>query len=66
MTNDLSRKIEIADRFSKVPISSLAELTGFPSEFIKKELLLEDPTSMQALRVSMARYLNSTFTNELQ
>jgi len=36
-------------------------MTGFPVEFIKKELLLdEEPVSMSQLRKSMAIYLEST------
>lgn len=49
------------DGTEKVPLESLSELTGFPVEFIKKELLLEDETlSMNDLRKSMAVYLENT------
>ena len=45
----------------KVPLESLSELTGFPVEFIKKELLLdEESLSMNDLRKSMAVYLENT------
>ncbi|MBK23377.1 MAG: hypothetical protein CME70_05165 [Halobacteriovorax sp.] len=45
----------------KVPLSSLSELTGFPVEFIKKELLLEgEELSMSDLRTSMISYLETT------
>lgn len=45
----------------KVPLSSLSELTGFPVEFIKKELLLEgEELSMSELRTSMISYLETT------
>jgi hypothetical protein len=45
----------------KVPLESLSELTGFPVEFIKKELLLDGETlSMNDLRKSMAVYLENT------
>ena len=45
----------------KVPLSSLSELTGFPVDFIKKELLLEgEELSMAELRTSMISYLEST------
>lgn len=45
----------------KVPLSSLSELTGFPVEFIKKELLLEgEELSMSELRTSMIGYLETT------
>ena len=45
----------------KVPLSSLSELTGFPVEFIKKELLLNgEELSMAELRTSMISYLEST------
>lgn len=49
------------DGAQKVPLESLSELTGFPIEFIKKELLLESETlSMNDLRKSMAVYLENT------
>lgn len=48
----------------KVPLSSLSELTGFPVEFIKKELLLEESElSMSDLRTSMISYLETTATD---
>ena len=44
-----------------VSFSTLSEMTGFPIDFIKKELLLdEEPISMSQLRKSMAIYLEST------
>ncbi|MBT7609504.1 MAG: hypothetical protein HN576_07095 [Bacteriovoracaceae bacterium] len=49
------------DGTQKVLLESLSELTGFPVEFIKKELLLEGETlSMNDLRKSMAVYLENT------
>ncbi|MBT3585010.1 MAG: hypothetical protein HN509_08890 [Halobacteriovoraceae bacterium] len=45
----------------KVPLESLSELTGFPIEFIKKELLLgEQELSLAELRGHMLRYLDET------
>lgn len=45
----------------KVSLSSLSEMTGFPVDFIKKELLLEnEPVSMHELRQSVLRYLETT------
>ena len=45
----------------QVPLESLSKLTGFPVEFIKKELLLdEENISMSDLRQSIVRYLEST------
>lgn len=46
----------------KVSISSLSDMTGFPEDFIKRELLLEDDRqiSMQELRQSVLRYLEHT------
>lgn len=49
----------------KVPLSSLSELTGFPVEFIKKELLLKgEELSMSDLRSSMISYLETSALNE--
>lgn len=59
MTAELeSNKANTEDRVS---FSTLSKMTGFPIEFIKKELLLdEEPISMSKLRSSMAIYLEST------
>lgn len=63
---DLSDKVDThinkADLENKViPIKSLSEMTGFPTDFIKKELLLnQDELSMNDLRKSMAIYLENT------
>ncbi len=49
------------DENEKVSFSSLSEMTGFPVDFIKKELLLEtEPVSMVELRKSVLRYLEVT------
>lgn len=45
----------------RIQVESLSEMTGFPVDFIKKELLLkEDELSMEELRNSMASYLENT------
>ena len=52
---------ESIDGNEKVSLSSLSELTGFPVEFIKKELLLDqEPISMNDLRQSMIAYLEQS------
>jgi hypothetical protein len=44
-----------------VKLSSLAEMTGFPEEFIKNELLLDgEEIQMDDLRKTMLSYLDST------
>lgn len=44
----------------KIPLDSLSTLTGFPVDFIKKELLLEeDQLSLAELRRSMLTYLET-------
>ncbi len=45
----------------QVEISTLAEKTGFPAEFIKEELLLtEDSLDISKLRELMLDYLQTT------
>ena len=45
----------------RVSVSTLSKLTGFPLEFIKKELLIqEDTLSMGELRESMLQYLSKS------
>lgn len=49
----------------QVSIESLSELTGFPVEFIRKELLIDsDQLSMGELRESMVRYLETSFIDQ--
>lgn len=44
----------------KIPLNSLSQLTGFPVDFIKKELLLEDDQlSLAELRKSMLAYMET-------
>jgi hypothetical protein len=54
--------IPVAHESEKVTISSLSDMTGFPEDFIKRELLLEDDRniSMHELRQSALRYLEDT------
>ncbi len=45
----------------KVPVASLSEMTGFPVDFIKTELLLEgNELSMSELRQRMVNYIEKT------
>ncbi len=46
-----------------VSLGSLSELTGFPVEYIKRELLLDDSAeiSMEELRAKVLAYLSSEF-----
>lgn len=60
-TIDTTMDVNKIDDTMKVSLSSLSEMTGFPVDFIKKELLLEtEPVSMQELRQSVLRYLETT------
>lgn len=60
-TIDGTMDVNQIDDTMKVSLSSLSEMTGFPVDFIKKELLLEnEPVSMQELRQSVLRYLETT------
>jgi hypothetical protein len=45
---------------TKVDLAELSEYTGFPIEFIKRELLIKsDMVSLDELRSSMSAYLDS-------
>lgn len=48
---------------SDVSIKELSDLTGFPADFIKRELLLNDDQdlSLDELRKKVLRYLDSNF-----
>ena len=48
-----------------VSLGKLSQLTGFPEEFIKKELLLNgDALSLSSLRKHVAQYLNGIYGME--
>lgn len=45
----------------RITLSSLSALTGFPVDFIKKELVVDaDDVSIDELRKSVMTFLNST------
>jgi len=54
------------DNKQRVGLSSLSELTGFPIDLLKKELLLEgvldanEEISIEELREAMAKFVNKT------
>lgn len=44
-----------------VNLSELAELTGFPADFIRQELFLDgDQLTLSKLRLAMLKYLDAT------
>ena len=48
-----------------VSLDKLSQLTGFPEDFIKKELLLDDDTlSLSLLRKHVTHYLNGIYAIE--
>lgn len=47
---------------NEVNVQSLSDLTGFPVDFIKKELLIDSSEmTMDELRASVLEYLDQTF-----
>lgn len=49
---------------SKIPLESLSSLVGFPIEYLKKELLVEeDEISMDELRLRMLSFLETNFSH---
>ena len=57
MNEQLGKKLEL-NQDEKISIDSLAGLTGFPADFIKRELLLEASNlSLNELRERVATYL---------
>jgi len=65
ITTDLRPRKHFRDRATnskeRVSLDTLSSLTGFPLEFIKKELLIqEDSLSMVELRESMLTYLSKS------
>lgn len=62
VTSDLHKSKqsdEATGEKERVSLSTLSELTGFPLDFIKKELLIKgDSLSMSELRESVLDYLS--------
>lgn len=57
----MEAKESAASHDEQVSLSSLAQMTGFPVDYIKSELLLEkDEVSLGELRKTMVSYLIST------
>lgn len=61
MTTNLNENNDCSQNDAKGRLMELAELTGFPANYIKKELVLDsDNPSMDDLRESMLTFLKST------
>ena len=59
-------KLDFAEE-DDVPVTSLALLTGFPEDFIRKELVLEkDFVPMKDLRKAMITFLKSTMGDKIK
>ena len=55
----------IREHEETVSVGRLSQLTGFPEDFIKKELLLDDDTlSLFFLRQRVSQYLNGIYGME--
>ena len=58
--------LKIDDRQEKIQMSSLSNLTGFPVDYIKKELVLdEEEVTLEQLREHMMVFLNSNFEESI-
>ena len=58
--------LKIDDRQEKIQMSSLSSLTGFPVDYIKKELVLdEEEVTLEQLREHMMVFLNSNFEESI-
>lgn len=55
---------DVNETGSNVSLGSLSELVGFPVEYLKKELVLDnDEISMDELRIRMLSFLETNFSN---
>ena len=58
--------LKIDDSQEKIEMSSLSNLTGFPVDYIKKELVLdEEEVTLEQLREHMMVFLNSNFEGSI-
>jgi len=63
-TKNVKKKFENIAENEKVSLDDLAELTGFPREFIQDELgLVSDQITLENLRMNMLKYLESVTSN---
>jgi predicted HTH domain antitoxin len=62
-TLGLKSESKPATQDEAVSLGKLSELTGFPVDFIKRELLLDSETdlSVEELRAKVLSYLDSSF-----
>ncbi len=44
-----------------VQLNDLVEISGVPTDFIKKELMVDEAVSMDELRSKMLKFLDATF-----
>jgi len=59
-TKVVKNKFENIAENEKVSLDTLAELTGFPKEFIQDELgLISDQITLENLRTNMLKYLEN-------
>jgi len=59
-TKTVKNKFENIAENEKVSLDTLAELTGFPKEFIQDELgLISDQITLKNLRTNMLKYLEN-------
>lgn len=60
----INREVRLEESKEEVNLSTLSDLTGFPVDFIKKELMLDGDASnemaLQELRSKMLNYLDRT------
>lgn len=64
MTNSTTQTTQNKDTHNKdvmVQLNDLVEISGVPTDFIKKELMLDDTVSMDELRSKMLKFLDTTF-----
>ena len=62
MSADSFKSLERTSDRDRVSLGRLSQLTGFPEDFIKKELLLEgDSVSLSLLRERVANYLDGIY-----
>ncbi len=58
---------EVSGTNEKISLGKLSELTGFPEDFIQKELMLNGENfSIEALRETMLSYLETSMGEEVK
>lgn len=60
-TDNTTQQQDTHNKDVMVQLNDLVEISGVPTDFIKKELMVDEAVSMDELRSKMLKFLDATF-----